>query len=119
MEFHGFSIYPEVTYPNIYNYLISVPFPYTGDQLKPYKDLEAYIYFKDGLVRSLMVVPTRSASNSDFVAKWHMNINNYNKTVLVLTQVNYVFQQFIIDRVTGVTRHIDYYISNTYINQVV
>jgi len=50
-------------------------------------------------------------------------INNYNKMVLVLrdhyTQVNYVFQQVIIDRVIGVARHIDYFISNTCINQTV
>jgi len=43
--------------------------------------------------------------------------------VLVLrdhyTQVNYVFQQVIIDRVISVARHIDYFIPNTCINQVV
>jgi len=42
--------------------------------------------------------------------------------VLVLiyhdTQVNYVFQQVIIDRIIDVGRHIDYLISNTCINQV-
>jgi len=112
------SIYPEVTYPDIYNYFINPPSPYTEDQLKAYKGLEAYIYFKDGWVRSF-IAPTRSASNSDFVVKWHMYINNYNKMVLVLryhyTQVNYVFQQVII----GVARHINYFISNTCINQVV
>jgi len=35
------------------------------------------------------------------------------------TQVNYVLQQVIIDRVIGVARRIDYFISNTCINQVV
>ena len=43
--------------------------------------------------------------------------------VLVLrdhyTQVIYVFQQVITDRVIGVARRIDYFISNTCINQVV
>jgi len=62
-------MYPEVTYPDIYNYFISTPSPYTGDQLKAYKGLEAYVYFKDGRVRSLMIAPTRSASNNDFVVK--------------------------------------------------
>jgi len=45
-------IYPEITYPDKYNYLISIPSsPYTGDQLKAYKGLEAYIHFKDGWIR--------------------------------------------------------------------
>jgi len=43
--------------------------------------------------------------------------------VLVLrdhyTQVNYVFQRVIIDRVIGVARQFDYFISSTCINQVV
>ena len=69
VSYDNASIYPEVTYPDIYNYLISAPPPYTGDQLKAYKGLEAYIYFKDGWVRSLLVAPTRSAPNSDFVVK--------------------------------------------------
>jgi len=47
VSFDNASIYPEVTYPDIYNYLISTPSPYTGDQLKAYKGLEDYIYFKD------------------------------------------------------------------------
>ena len=69
VSYDNASIYPEVTYPDIYNYLISTPSPYTGDQMKAHKGLEAYIYFKDGWVRSLMIAPTRSASNSDFVVK--------------------------------------------------
>ena len=67
-----------------------------------------------------MIAPTGSALNSDFVVKWHMYINNYNKMVLVLrdqyTQVIYVFQQVITDRVIGVARRIDYFISNTCIS---
>jgi len=68
VSYDNASIYPEVTYPDIYNYLISAPSPYTGDQLKAYNGLEAYIYFKDGWVRSF-IAPTSSASNSDFVVK--------------------------------------------------
>jgi len=39
-------IMPKVTYPDIYNYLISAQSSYTGDQLKAYKDLEAYFILK-------------------------------------------------------------------------
>ena len=37
------SIYAEVTYPDIYNYLISAPSPYTVDQLKTYKGLTSNV----------------------------------------------------------------------------
>jgi len=41
VSYDNVNIYPEVTYPDIY--LISTPSSYTGDQLKGYKGLEAYI----------------------------------------------------------------------------
>jgi len=68
ISYDNASIYPEITYPD-YNYLISAASPCTGNQLKAYKSLEGYIYFIGGRVRSLIISPTRSGSNSDCVVK--------------------------------------------------
>ena len=42
---------PAITYPDIVNYLVFSPSPYTSDDLKSYKGLEAYNQFVCGWVR--------------------------------------------------------------------
>lgn len=45
------NILPKVTYPDIVNYLVFSPSPYTSDDLKSYKGLDAYNQFVCGWVR--------------------------------------------------------------------
>ena len=47
--------FPHVTYPDIVNYLIFNPSPYTKDDLKSYKGLAAYNQFLQGWVREVGV----------------------------------------------------------------
>uniref|UniRef100_A0ABM0M4D4 Hemicentin-1-like n=1 Tax=Saccoglossus kowalevskii TaxID=10224 RepID=A0ABM0M4D4_SACKO len=47
------ALLPSVTYPDIVNYLVFNPSPYTLDDLKCYKGLEAYNQFVSGWVREM------------------------------------------------------------------
>ena len=44
---------PKVTYPDIVNYLLFTPSPYTSEDLKSYKGLEAYNQMVSGWVRDV------------------------------------------------------------------
>ena len=46
---------PDVQYPDIVNYLIFNPSPYTGQTMKAYKSTDAYKYFQAGWVKEVMV----------------------------------------------------------------
>jgi hypothetical protein len=50
------KLLPAVTYPDIVNYLIFTPSPYTADDLKCYKGLDAYNQFLCGWVSCLKAV---------------------------------------------------------------
>ena len=50
------QILPKITYPDIVNYLLFSPSPYTMDDLKSYKSLEAYNYFVSGWLRERKAV---------------------------------------------------------------
>ena len=43
-------ILPNISFGDIYTYLVHNPSPYTGESLKAYKSMEAYMYFKSGWV---------------------------------------------------------------------
>ena len=47
--------WPNVEYPDIYNYLIETPSLYTKESLKAYKSLDGYKYYCDGRVSKVSV----------------------------------------------------------------
>ena len=59
LEWHE---WPDVQYPDIYNYLIATPSPCTKEEMKAYKSLEGYRQFVDGWVSNIYVslIPSRS-----------------------------------------------------------
>ena len=53
---------PEVTYSDIVNYFIFTPSPYTSEDMKAYKSLEAYNQVLNGWVRDV-----RNFSKEDYI----------------------------------------------------
>ena len=56
--------WPEIEYPDIFNYLIATPSLYSQDQLKAYKSLDAYNFCANGWVGDISVVPLVSFPGS-------------------------------------------------------
>ena len=52
------DVFPEIEYPDIYNYLINAPGPYTLRELKAYKSLEGYTFLVGGWVGNVRAFPT-------------------------------------------------------------
>jgi len=47
---NSLDLVPEVTYPDIFNFLVLTKSPYTLDEFKAYKSLEAYNFFASGWI---------------------------------------------------------------------
>ena len=63
--------WPEVEYPDIFNYLVTTPSLYTQDQLKAYKSLDAYNFSVNGWVSNVSVVSLVSRPGT-FLALAHV-----------------------------------------------
>lgn len=59
--------WPNVSYPDIYNYFVETPSIYTKQELKAYKSLDGYKYFVDGWVSDVLVLPLVSSCRTDDV----------------------------------------------------
>ena len=47
---YGMDFSSKVVYPDVVNYLLFAPSPYTAEQLKCFKSMDSYNYFVSGLV---------------------------------------------------------------------
>ena len=50
---YGMDLLPEIVYPDIVNYLLFAPSPYTAEQLKCFKAMDSYNYFLSGFVKEV------------------------------------------------------------------
>ena len=53
----GIDVMPKIEYPDIYNFLINTPSPYTKEELNAYKSLEGYKYLVAGWIGDISVHP--------------------------------------------------------------
>ena len=56
--------WPNVEYPDIFNYFVTSVSSYTKQQLKAYKSLEGYKYFIDGWINEIVVWSVPSEPNA-------------------------------------------------------
>ena len=65
--------YPSVTYPDIANYLIFSPSPYSSDDPKSYKSFDAYSQLQEGWVSDVKIKMAK-----DYVALVGARVSNFS-----------------------------------------
>ena len=60
--------WPDIQYPDIYNYFVATPSGHTKEELKAYKSLEGYKYFVDGWISDILVLPIPSCPSAYMVS---------------------------------------------------
>ena len=50
---YGMDLLPKIVYPDIVNYLLFAPCPYTAEELKCFKAKDSYNYFLNGFVKEV------------------------------------------------------------------
>ena len=61
------EFFPSIEWPDVYNYLVNTPSPYTKESLKAYKSLDAYNFVKSGWVGDVLSFPANADSTNFFV----------------------------------------------------
>ena len=56
------EFFPSIEWPDVYNYLVNTPSPYTKESLKAYKSLDAYNFGKSGWVGDVLSFPANADS---------------------------------------------------------
>ena len=61
------SLLPDITYPDIYHYLIEYPSQFSRESLKAYKSLESYNFFISGHVQNVYYHKVEKKSKLCFI----------------------------------------------------
>jgi len=61
------KMWPPVTFPDVYGYLVDTPGDFTREKLKAFKSLDAYNFVISGWVKPLLVLKRDSANRSSDV----------------------------------------------------
>jgi hypothetical protein len=77
---------PDITYADIYNYLINTPSMYTKESLKSFRSLEGYIFFQERHVHDIFI--NHIQDNCDFCYIKSQVLNTGLFHLLKITNVN-------------------------------
>ena len=59
--------WPDVMYPDVYNYLVLTVSLYTGEEMRAYKSLDGYNFLVNGWLNSIAVLATGSAAHKNYL----------------------------------------------------
>ena len=67
------SLLPDITYPDIYHYLIEYPSLFSKESLKAYKSLESYIFLYLGMFKMFTIMKLKRNTSSASL-RWRYKI---------------------------------------------